>query len=166
MDINSWFQKHLTYFLAACDDCAEDPEFQFDKIVDKLQDQEQKINLEFDKLRQEHRIATEKMNNEIRNATENINNNIDQNFEKIRQEHRKATEKINNRISELGKQLGKKLTDGFSKLEENDKKIVENQVKMILMQKFVVEKMDSLQISLKDLKQEIKLSHLITAYNR
>ena len=121
--------KTFIYFHAACDDCASDPEFQFNKIADKLQDLEQNINQEFDK---------------------------------IRQEHREATEKINQRISDLGKRI----TEGFNILIENDKTIVENQVKIILMQKFVVEQMDSLQIRLNDLKQQVKRSHLISAYNR
>ena len=128
MDNNSLFQKHLNYFLSACDDCAQDPEFQFDKIFDKLQDQEQKISNE---------------------------------FEKLRRENRNDREKINKRISELGKQI----TDGFAELIENDKKIVENQVKMILMQKFVVDQIDSLHLRLNGLRQQIKLSHLIAAYN-
>ena len=136
--LNSWqiftwisihFFKNIWPIFAACDKCAKDPEFQFDKIFDKLQDQDQKISNE---------------------------------FEKLRRENRNDREKINKRISELGKQI----TDGFAELIENDKKIVENQVKIILMQKFVVEQMDSLQIRLNDLKQQVKLSHLISAYNR
>ena len=129
---NTWisihFSKTFNLFFAACDKCAKDPKFQFDKIFDKLQDQEQKISNE---------------------------------FEKLRRENRNDREKINKRISELGKQI----TDGFAELIENDKKIVENQVKMILMQKFVVEQMDSLHLRLNVLRQQIKLSHLIAAYN-
>ena len=122
------FSKTFNRFFSACDECAKDPEFQFDKIFDKLQDQEQKISNE---------------------------------FEKLRRENRNDREKINKRISELGKQI----TEGFAKLEENDRKIVENQVKMILMQKFVVEQMDSLHLRLNALKQDVKLSHLMIAYN-
>ena len=132
MDINSLFQKHLNYFLSACDDCAQDPEFQFDKIFDKLQDQEQKISKE---------------------------------FEKLRREHRNDREQIKNRINELGKQLGKQITAGFDKLIENDRTIIENQVKMILMQKFVVEQMDSIHLRLDGLRKNIKLSQLMIAYN-
>ena len=124
----------------------------------------------------EIREATEKINNGIRNATDDIINKIDQETKKIRrehrkatekilQEHRKATEKINNRISKLGKQLGKQITEGFDKLIENDKTIIENQVKMILMQKFIVEQMDSLHLRLNDLKKDLKFSHLMIAYD-
>ena len=90
---------------------------------------------------------------------------INKEFEKLRREHRNDREKINNKISELGKQLGKQITEGFDKLIENDKTIIENQVKMILMQKFVVEQMDSIHLRLNDLKKDIKLTHLMIAYD-